>query len=309
MSFNPQPRYSVEALTADLSLLDITGYVRLDPQYRFAIGCGAGGDVYRALYEWPDSRTLQVCSVKVVVKVLKGTSAQQHRIEQRVKREVAAWRYLNHPNVAKFLGIAYVQPGRPPGLVSRFMQRNDFLAYIGRHSDLKREKALEVARGLQYLHSKNIVHGDLRVDNVLVSDNGVAQLNDFGISHIMDVQGFTTKIMRNIRFTAPELMPITEMTSEIHPTFQSDIFSLAILLLQLFHGPDRDLQSALPYNHVRLRSGTDYDFRLLRRIHEGERPIRERYRTMFDQHWILLTMCWQGDPFARPDITYVVNAL
>jgi len=308
MAFNPQRRHTVEEL-ADLWHLDITGYVRLDPQFRFAIGCGAGGDVYRALYEWPDPRTLQVCSMKVVVKVLKGTSAQRHGIEQLVKREVAAWRFLDHPNVAKFLGIAYVQPGRPPALVSRFMQRNDFLAYIGRHANLKREKAIEIARGLQYLHGKNIVHGDLRVDNVLVSDNGVAQLNDFGISHIIDVQGFTTKIMRNIRFTAPELMPITEETSELHPTFQSDIFSLGILLLQLFHGPDRDLQSGLPYNHVRLRSGTDYDFRLLRRIHKGERPIRERYGTMYDQHWILLTQCWQGDRFARPDISYVVNAL
>jgi len=304
MAFNPQ----VEEL-ADLSRLDITGYVRLDPQFPFAIGCGTGGDVYRALCEWPDPRTLQVCSVKVVVKVLKASLAEQHKIEQRVKREIAAWRFLNHPNVAKFWGIAYLQPGRPPGLVSRFMLRNDFLAYIDRHPDLKREKAIEVARGLQYLHGKNIVHGDLRVDNVLVSDDGVAQLNDFGISRIIDTQGFTTKIMRNIRFTAPELMPITEVTSEIHPTFQSDIFSLAMLLLQLFHGPNRDLQSRLPYNHVRLRSGTDYDVRLLRRIHGGERPKRERYQTMYDQHWTLLTLCWRADPFARPDISYVVNAL
>jgi serine/threonine protein kinase len=66
-----------------------------------------------------------------------------------------------------------------------------------------------------------------------VSDKGVAQLNDFGISHIIDTQGFTTKIMRNIRFTAPELLPIREVESEIKPTFQSDIFSLAILLLQV----------------------------------------------------------------------------
>jgi serine/threonine protein kinase len=99
-----------------------------------------------------------------------------------VRREVAAWRYLSHPNVAEFLGIAYLLPGRPPGLVSRYMQRNDFLAYIGRHPKLKRDKvrskypcggfyhpyiylynqAIEVSRGLQYLHSQNVVHGDLK---------------------------------------------------------------------------------------------------------------------------------------------------
>lgn len=61
----------------------------------------------------------------------------------------------------------------------------------------------------------------------------MAQLNDFGISHVIDVRGFITKIMRNIRLTAPELMPITEVASDVYPTFQSDIFSLAMLLLQV----------------------------------------------------------------------------
>jgi hypothetical protein len=66
-----------------------------------------------------------------------------------------------------------------------------------------------------------------------VSDDGVAQLNDFGLSQIIDVQGFTTQIMRNIRFTAPELMPIAEVESEIRPNMQTDIFGLAMLLLQV----------------------------------------------------------------------------
>jgi len=308
MGVNP-PIATVADLTVDLPYLDITQYVRRDPQFQYAIGCGAGGDVFRALYEWTDHRTLQVCSMKVVVKVLKGTPVQQHKIVERVQREVAAWRFLQHPNVTRFLGIAYLQPGRPPGLVSPFRQRNDFLAYIGRHPEAKREKALDIAQGLQYLHSKHIVHGDLRVDNVLVTDDSVAQLNDFGIAHILDVQGFTTKILRNIRFTAPELMPITEVESDVHPTFETDIFSLAMLFLQLFHGPDQNLQNGLPYNHVRLRIGTNYDLRLLRLIHGGDRPKRDRYVFVNDQLWSLLEMCWQGEPSQRPNIDYVVNVL
>jgi hypothetical protein len=49
----------------ELSLQDISDYVRWDPQFTYAIGCGTGGDVYRALYEWADHRTLQVNSMKV----------------------------------------------------------------------------------------------------------------------------------------------------------------------------------------------------------------------------------------------------
>lgn len=57
-----------------------------------------------------------------------------------MKREVTVWRLLEHPNITQFLGIAYLQPGCPPGLVFPYMRRRDFLAYIGRHVDLKRDK-------------------------------------------------------------------------------------------------------------------------------------------------------------------------
>ena len=70
-----------------------------------------------------------------------------------------------------------------------------------------------------------------------MTDAGVAQLNDFGLSQMLDVQGFTTKVIRGIRFNAPELMPIDEVLSDIRPTFQSDIFSLAMLLLQVRSRP------------------------------------------------------------------------
>ena len=80
----------MEELTADLSLLvrivlddhrftsdgdesslqDLTGYVQKDPDFPFAIGCGTFGDVYRALYEWLDPRTLEVCCIKVKYLIL-----------------------------------------------------------------------------------------------------------------------------------------------------------------------------------------------------------------------------------------------
>jgi len=303
-----QRQHSIEDFLRDLSLLELTGYVRRDPQYPYPM-YGTTGEVFRALYEWTDPRTLQVQSRKVVVKVLRGSSMERAKIEERVRREVATWRYLKHPNVTEFLGIACLVPGRPPGLVSRFIQRNNFLEYIGRHPNLKQDKARDVALGLQYLHDKRIVHGDLKADNVLVTDSGVAQLNDFGISRMLDVQGFTTKVMHSIRFTAPELMSITEEESDTKPTFQSDIFSLGMLFLQIFHGPDKDFQSGLPYNHVRFRQGIKHDFRLVRRIHEGERPVRHRYTPMYDQQWDLLCLCWHWDPAARPNITTIVNAL
>ena len=65
---------------------------------------------------------------------------QLMRSTQRIRREVATWRFLHHPNITEFLGIAQIEPHRPPALISRFMYRNKFLDYIGRHPDLKKEK-------------------------------------------------------------------------------------------------------------------------------------------------------------------------
>jgi len=303
------PAPSVSELTQDFGSLDITGSVQLDPQHPYPIGCGVGGEVYRGFYTWTDTNTLQVYTTKIAIKQLVSAGVEQLKLDQRVRREVANWRSLEHPNITRFLGIAYVNPGRPACLVSPFIERNDFLAYIGRHPESKIEKARQIACGVQYLRSRDIVHGDLRVENVLVSENGDAQINDFGMSRILETKGFTTTILRNIRFNAPELMPITEDTSDILPTYESDIFSLGILFLQLFNGYEEDLQKSLPYNHVRHRNGTAYDLGLLRRIHKGERPIRERYTPMSDSHWNLISLCWEGTPSRRPDIEWVVNAL
>jgi serine/threonine protein kinase len=72
--------------------------------------------------------------------------------EQRLHREIVIWRDLNHPNVSEFLGIAYLNSNLPPGLVSRYVLRHDFLAYIGRHPNLKREKVLTICSTLLLVH-------------------------------------------------------------------------------------------------------------------------------------------------------------
>jgi len=74
-----------------------------------------------------------------------------------------------------------------------------------------------------------------------MSNDGTAQLNDFGNSHIIGGQGFDNTSVsymgQNIRFTAPELVPVDEQAYDVAPTFQSDIFSLAMLLLQVCRCP------------------------------------------------------------------------
>jgi len=198
--------------------------------------------------------------------------------------------------------------GRPLGLVSKWVQNPDLLAYLEKHPELKLEKAKEIAEGVEYLHDQGVIHGDLRVGNVIVSDQGQAQISDFGIAQILDSSRFMTMTQSNIRFTAPELIPITEVNpSDGLPTRESDIFSLGMLFLQLFHGQDTEtfkgLSKGLPYNHIL------YDIGLVKHIHKGERPLRKRYHDIEDKHWNLISSCWDGEPSKRPTIAEVRRAL
>ena len=108
--------------------------------------------------------TVTIC-FQVVVKLFHSNEHQRSTTEQRVRREVAAWRFLEHPNVAKFLGIAYFKQGLPPGVVSPYMQRNDILVYLGRHPDLKHKK----------VRPSNLWH---RKGNTLIQTNNRPGLRD-----------------------------------------------------------------------------------------------------------------------------------
>ncbi|KIM81493.1 hypothetical protein PILCRDRAFT_821279 [Piloderma croceum F 1598] len=307
----PEPvRPSVKELTADRSLLDITQHINTDlPVHKHAIGHGACGNVYRGIYRWIDPESGETQNLNVVIKYLVSTRQETPKIEERLNREIATWRHLKHPNVSEFLGICRQDSGLPPGMVSRYVLRYDFLAYIGRRPELKRKKAQEIACGLEYLHENHVVHGDLKVNNILISDYQQAQITDFGLARILDVQGFTTMTFRNVRYAAPELRPIQDVDMRtVRPTTRSDIFSLGILFLQLFHGPDQDTQRGLPYNHIPFSPNTG-DYPLLVRIHSGERPRRELYEYMYDQHWSLIERCWAGNPSERPSIAEVLEDL
>ncbi|KAF7983541.1 hypothetical protein HWV62_21108 [Athelia sp. TMB] len=234
--FLSHPRGSAQRLQIKGKGPDITGYVRRDPEQP-PLGSSAGSVVYRGLYEWTDPQSLQMVGMKVAVKHISSAPHDRAKTEelmrnmQLIRQEVATWRYLDHPNITKFLGIAQIETNGPRCLVSRYMRRNKFLDYMGRHPDLKREKAIEIALGLQYLHTRTppVIHGDIKPENILISDSGTAQINDFGMSRILGVDGFAEKAMRNMRYAAPELLLLE--ADEPLTTAESDIFSLAMLLL------------------------------------------------------------------------------
>ncbi|TDL22599.1 kinase-like protein [Rickenella mellea] len=167
----------------------------------------------------------------------------------RYIREVRAWRLLNHKNILPFHGMRPLFfKGRFPGLVSQWCNGGDITAYLEAHPDTTMETRLffvsEAAEGLNHLHSKGIIHNDLKAQNIVIHENGrnrQVYVCDFGSSRVMDnVRGTTTSRACSALFLAPEVALKLAPQSPA-----SDIFSFGCVFLQVLYNetPYHDLSS------------------------------------------------------------------
>ncbi|KAJ7720280.1 kinase-like domain-containing protein [Mycena maculata] len=142
---------------------------------------------------------------------------------QKFCREALIWKNLDY--VLPFLGVD------SEGflcMVSPWMQKGPIVSGKG-GPDRKFIPARmhEIAVGLQYLHSQNIVHGDLRGANILLDDQGRARLADFGLAVFADRPLVATHRGGSTRWMAPELLDPESCGLEVwQRTFASDTYSL-----------------------------------------------------------------------------------
>ncbi|KAF8317489.1 kinase-like domain-containing protein [Cantharellus anzutake] len=148
---------------------------------------------------------------------------------KHLKREMKAWKDLDHGNIVKFIGFAIEVRGAvlEAALVSEWCSNGNLVQYLRRKPSCDRlPLLLDVARGLTYLHDHDpvVIHGDLKPLNILISEAERAKLCDFGLSWIAD--GLTTGYTSSgpaftSRYCAPEVFD-----SDIKTTC-SDVYSFA----------------------------------------------------------------------------------
>ncbi|KZT26822.1 kinase-like protein [Neolentinus lepideus HHB14362 ss-1] len=191
-------------------------------------------------------------TVDIVIKVLRFDSESNDldAMTRRLLREVNAWHRLHSAYVLPFYGLCYgigFMDVRDvlPGLVSPFCKKGTVMAYMDnmKNADnlpaLKLAMATGIAKGLQYLHSTdiNIIHGDLKPANVLISEDGRPLLADFGRSKILDVKGFTHSLQANsTAYTAPEILwsGVDDVVNEVDR--RSDMYSLGMTMWAIYAG-------------------------------------------------------------------------
>ncbi|KAF8143889.1 kinase-like domain-containing protein [Mycena galopus ATCC 62051] len=222
---------------------------------------------------------------------------------QRLKRETDVWSRLNHRNLLPFFGIwdERVAPG--PVMISPFYKSGNLEQYLRNCPTVDKEKMIfGMASGLDYLHQHEIVHGDLKVHNVLIDKHGRPCICDFGTPKIVNSQGFSTSSVGTPPYMAPELFlvlgDIGSTTFErVSTTMSSDVYSFALLVLEILtttalkHRPMRPIIMAQAIGSLRPRRD-DYDL-----------------ASVSSDFWNLLDCCWEPDPTLRPTICDVVLRL
>ncbi|KAJ7910823.1 kinase-like domain-containing protein [Mycena leptocephala] len=158
---------------------------------------------------------------------------------------------------------------------------------------------LGVAYGLEYLHRHKIIHGDLKVHNVLVDKHGTPCICDFGISKIVNSEGFTTSSVGTVPYMAPELFLVrTETDNAIldgkSTSMSSDVYSFGLLVLEVWTNESLKNRPKHPI--------------LTEQAHRSLRPKRSDYdsESINSSLWTLLDSCWEPEPTDRPTISDLI---
>ncbi|XP_034015234.1 tyrosine-protein kinase receptor TYRO3 [Thalassophryne amazonica] len=263
------------------------------------LGKGEFGSVREAFLKTEDSSVQ-----KVAVKVLKSDITSSEDIEQCLK-EAAYMKDFHHPNVIQLIGVSLHQrPGQRlpiPMVILPFMKHGDLhtfllLSRLGEQPfDLSLQTLvqfmLDVAQGMDYLSSRNIIHRDLAARNCMLSENMTVCVADFGLSKKIYSgdyyrQGSISKLP--VKWIALE-----SLADNVYTT-QSDVWAFGVTMWEIV------TRGQTPYPGV--ENSEIYEYLI-----KGERL--KKPPDCRDDIYEIMHSCWSPVPKCRPSFPHLIGQL
>ena len=218
------------------------------------IGKGGMADVYLAF----DT----ILKREVAVKVLKSDMSDDPVALERFKREAGAVTKLSHPNIVDVYDVG--DDGDKHYIVMEYVKGYTLKQLIKKRGPIPYKEAVwmmkQLAGALMEAHRNNVIHRDVKSQNVLIKDDGTIKLSDFGIAMASGAMQITHKdsILGSVHYLAPEI------SKGKQASMQSDIYSLGIVFYELLTGDvpfkaDNPVQVALKHVKESIPSVRSFD--------------------------------------------------
>lgn len=199
---------------------------------------------------------------EVAVKMLRGKLSLDPVALLRFQREANAASRLNHPNIVEIYDV-----GDDDGqhfIVMEYIRGKTLKELIASRGAMDQQEALQIMDQLLAAiieaHKNNIIHRDIKPQNILIKDDGTVKIADFGIATVSDAVQLTQTdtVLGSVHYLAPELAR-GEAAS-----FQSDIYALGITLYEMLTGKapysgDTPVQIAMKHMREELPSVRDFN--------------------------------------------------
>lgn len=244
------------------------------------ITSGSSADLYRGTYNG-----LDVC-IKILRSVHLNSPSEVEFLQQALML-----RRVKHENILTFYGTC-TRHKKYLGTITEYMPGGDLYGFIHEQNDvldlfLILRIAISISKGMEYLHQHNIIHRDLKTANILMGDNHVVKIADFGVARLGSQEGQMTAETGTYRWMAPEIIN--------HKPYdhKADVFSFAIILWEL-------ITLKVPYDNMtplQAALGVRQGLRLEipASVHPGLSKLTEQ--------------CWDEDPDIRPVFTEIIIQL
>ena len=205
------------------------------------VGTGGMSDVYKAKDH--------ALGRYVAIKVLKSEFSEDTNFVSKFRTEAQSAAVLEHPNIVNIYdvgsenGIHYI--------VMEYVEGITLKTYIEKKGQLTYKEALSIAiqvgRGIQAAQAKNIVHRDIKPQNIIISTDGKVKVTDFGIARAVSENTIHSDVMGSVHYASPE------QARNGYVSNRSDIYSLGIVMYEMVTGRvpfDGDSTVAVAIQHL-----------------------------------------------------------